>query len=126
MFYLSIWKSLKHGWIHKPTLQIGQHVLGFLEQTQHLYCVSIFPNNVDPKFSHLLQLLHCLTMNSLWDRWCLWNLPIWPLLDISLEYDVWSPINSFLHPEWIVSLFNTLIVIMSCGQYNFFPQTLIL
>ena len=60
MFYLSIWKALKHGSTHKPTLQTRHHVLGFLGQTWHLllapfqimltltfliycYCCTVFP-----------------------------------------------------------------------------------
>ena len=103
MFHLSILKGLKHGSTHKPTLQMGLHVLGFLGQTRHLF-VSIFLNNVDPEFSHLLQLLHCLFMNAFRGRWCLFEFAfsMWLILDSALQYGMWNPRNPFLHLDWII------------------------
>ena len=101
---MSIWKTLKHGLTDKQILQMGHHVLGFLGHTQWLIC-KYLSNNFDPEFFFfLLQLLHNLSMNTLWDRWCLveFTFSIWLTLDNVLQYHVWNTRNPFLHPDLIV------------------------
>ena len=60
--------------------------------------------NVDPEFSHLLQLLYCLSMSAFWGRLYLvkFTFSILLSLDSALQYDVWKPRNPFWHPNWIV------------------------
>ena len=97
-------KSFKT-WLHtKTNFANGAPCFWFLRANWTTFFVSIISNNIDLEFSHLLQLLHCLSINAFSGRWWLleFAFSISRILDSILQYGMWNPRNQFLHLNWIV------------------------